>query len=116
MPATCCAGIHAKDIELIDFVNQNFVTVVQIDLDLAKRARQLCRDHARLKKANDGIHLATAILFNADELHTTDQNDLLRLAPIIRKDGGPLMISIPPEIPPPPEPEPPPDPADFELR
>lgn len=106
----------AKDVELLDFVNQAFVKLVQVDLELASLARQLCRDHARLKKANDGIHLASAILYNADEMHTTDRSDLLRLDPVTRKDGLPLPISEPPEIPPAPADEQPPGPDQFELE
>ena len=60
-----------------------------------------------LKKPADAVHLATAILHNCDELHTTDGENLLQLnGRIARLDRTPLVICRPPD-PPPPPPEPP---------
>lgn len=86
-----------KDQIFEDYITQDFVILVQVDQGIAVNARRLCRKHDGLKKANDGVHLATAIAINADELHTTDRNDLLPLnGQVYRDDGVLLMICEPP--------------------
>ena len=100
-----------KDSLLEDFMKQDFVQLVQVDLDVASKARGLCRKHQKLKKPNDGIHFATALIYNCDEFHTTDDKDLLPLSGLENTDNGkPLPVILPP--PPPPVP----DPKEFELK
>lgn len=87
----------AKDEEFEDYIDQDFVKLVQVDQEIAYRARRLCRKHDKLKKANDGVHLACAVIHNLDELHTTDRNDLLRLNGEVYCDNGQLLpIILPP--------------------
>ena len=68
-------------------------------------ARRLMRYHAACKKPSDGVHLATALALNVDEMHTFDGSDLLSLdGKVDRADGKPLKICIPTPAPAPPKP------------
>ena len=94
-----------NDVAFEDFVQQDFVTQVQLDRDVALKARRLLRAHSALKKPNDAIHVASALIYNVDELHTIDSTDLLPLnGKENGNDGTPLVIRVPPTRPPP-EPE-----------
>ena len=53
-----------------DYILQDFVTRVQVDYDVGVLARRLLRAYPVIQKPQDGIHLATALLNNLDELHT----------------------------------------------
>ena len=82
------------------FLEQDFVVEVQVDHQVAITARRLLRAHPGLKKPPDGIHLATAMLFNLDEMHTFDGENLLSLdGKVMRLDGRPSTIRKPPEPP-----------------
>jgi predicted nucleic acid-binding protein len=90
-----------KDVKFEEFIEQNFVTEVQVDHDIGVMSRRLCRLYSKLKKPNDGIHLASAIFFNIDEFHTFDHENLIPLnGSIKRRDGELLLICEPPAIPP----------------
>jgi hypothetical protein len=63
-------------------------------------AGRLLRKFPEIGKPQDGIHLATALLNNVDELHTYDRKDLIGLSGRIdRKDGVKLKICAPPPRP-----------------
>ncbi|MBX3515170.1 MAG: PIN domain-containing protein [Xanthobacteraceae bacterium] len=86
---------HDKTFE--DFILQPFVERVQVDFDIGVLARKLLRKYPAIKKPQDGIHLATALLNNIDELHTYDRENLLDLSEKIeRRDGKKLKICHPP--------------------
>ncbi|MDD4952281.1 MAG: type II toxin-antitoxin system VapC family toxin [Desulfovibrionaceae bacterium] len=86
-----------KDEILSKFFQKEFIVPAEIDSDVALCARKLLRYYDRLMKPQDAIHLATAILNDADELHTFDGSDLLHLnGEIIRMDGTNLKICQPP--------------------
>jgi predicted nucleic acid-binding protein len=88
------------DIAFENYIEQDFVQEVQLDHDIGVLARRLCRAHEQLKKPNDGIHLATAVLWNLDEFHTFDRDDLLRLNGSVKKQNGSnILICEPPEPP-----------------
>jgi predicted nucleic acid-binding protein len=92
---------EARDREFEDYIEQGFVVEVQCDHPIAVLSRKLCRAHARLKKPTDGIHLASAVLWNADELHTFDNENLLALDGHVRREDGKLLkICKPPPRPP----------------
>src|SRR3984893_11130726 len=81
-----------------DLILQDFVQPAQVDFDTGVLARRLLRAHPTIQKPQDGIHLATALLNNVDELHTFDRENLLVLTERIpRKDGKPLRICAPPK-------------------
>jgi hypothetical protein len=55
------------------------------------------------RKPTDGVHLATALRLNVDEMHTYDKQDLIALSgQVHRADGRPLIICTPHPLPPPP--------------
>jgi predicted nucleic acid-binding protein len=91
---------HNTDIEFEKFVEQGFVVIVQVDADIGVDARRLLRKHAVLKKPADGIHLASALSNNVDELHTFDDENLTPLSgQVNRADGVALIICYPPTPP-----------------
>lgn len=72
------------------------VKLIQLDANVAESARSLLRAHQCLKKAPDAIHLATALHWNCDVMHTYDGNDLLDLdGKLLRRDGENLEICLP---------------------
>lgn len=91
-----------RDIILEDYFSEEFIIKASVDLKVAIIARQLLRYYGEygLKKPQDAIHLATAVVYNADEMHTFDGSDLLHLnGKIKRSDGKTLVIRKPPEPP-----------------
>ncbi len=87
---------HDQDLDA--FFEQEFIIEVQVDHDIATRARGLLREHTPpLRNPMDAVHLATALANNLDELHTFDGNNLLPLdGQLARADGVPLQIREPP--------------------
>jgi predicted nucleic acid-binding protein len=73
------------------YIASDFVTEVQVDHEIAVLSRRLCRQHLPLRKPNDGIHLASAIVNNLDEFHTFDFGDLLVLNGSISRANGSLL-------------------------
>ena len=96
-----------KKIELL--LRQKWIRSVVVDERIGTAARRLMRHHDACKKPTDGIHLATALALNVDEMHTYDGSDLLRLDGKVNKlNGQPLKICtpyVPPPPPPPPSPK-----------
>lgn len=82
------------DQKINDAFEQDFVKVVQLDTDIARLAKTLLRTHQKLTKPSDAIHLATAIYWNLDQLHTYDGSDLLGL-PVQTSDGKELSVCKP---------------------
>jgi len=77
--------------------NQPHVERVVLDVEVAKLARALKRQHhPTLGKRPDAIHLATAAFWNCSCLHTYDGSDLLPLHnKVPRRDGQLLAIMWP---------------------
>ena len=84
-----------QDAYFEDVIEQEFIRKVSVDMDVAKVARRLLRKFPVIGKPQDGIHVATCLLENLDELHTFDREDLLRLD-IDRCDRSKLKICAPP--------------------
>lgn len=75
---------------------QPHVTLAALDPIIADNARALLRAYPELKKAPDAIHLATALFWNCDAMHTYDSDNLIGLSlQVTRRDGVPLEICIP---------------------
>jgi predicted nucleic acid-binding protein len=92
--------LPASDQNFEDLILQDFVQLVQVDYDVGVLARRLLRKFPKIQKPQDGIHLATALLNNIDELHTFDRPNLLDLSEKIeRQDGEKLRICPPPKRP-----------------
>lgn len=89
---------ESDDKKVEDILSQEFVIRVQIDVSVARLAKKLKRDlhHKGLKKRSDAIHLATALYYNSEELHTWDASDLLQFDNQLKcKNGNNLKIIIP---------------------
>ncbi|MER8526658.1 PIN domain-containing protein [Mesorhizobium sp. M0145] len=93
-----------KQIELL--LRQRWIRAVVVDEKIGVACRRLMRHHTECKKPSDGIHLATALALNVDEMHTFDGADLLKLdGKVNRADGKPLKICPPKPTPKPPKPQ-----------
>jgi predicted nucleic acid-binding protein len=96
-----CEGIvkplpEADDKQIVDYLTQKWVERMLLDENIATFARRLLRKHPECKKPSDGIHLATALHHDVDEIHTWDGSDLLGLDGKTQKRNlGPLTICRP---------------------
>lgn len=98
---------ESKDTEIEQVLRQKWIRPVVVDERIGIAARRLMRYHPACKKPSDGVHLATALALNVDEMHTFDGSDLLSLdGKVNRADGKPLVICIPTPTPSPPPPAP----------
>ena len=89
-----------KDRDFENYIEQEFITKVQVDVEVATLARRLLRQFPTIKKPQDATHIASCLLNNLDELHTFDGSDLLALDGVIpRADHGLLRICTPPKRP-----------------
>ena len=102
---------HAEenDSKVDNILVQPWVKLVQLDSDVAKLARKLRRDLANIRielglqeplPRPDAIHLATAALYDCDELHTWDAAHLICYDGKVRcSNGAFLRIRAPgPEV------------------
>jgi len=83
-----------NDLKINNLFDQDFVKIVYLDSEIAKLAKTLLRTHEKLKKPSDAVHLATAIYWDLDQLHTYDGSDLLGLS-VQTSSGEPLVICKP---------------------
>lgn len=94
-----------QDVKVEQLLQQKWIHPIIVDEKIGVLARRLLRAYPQCKKPSDGIHLASAITLNVDEMHTFDGSDLLSLnGKVNRADGKPLTICLPNPIPTPPEP------------
>lgn len=89
----------ADDKNFEDYLLKPWVQMVQVDIDVGTLARRLLRRY-NIRKPQDAIHLATALFYNIDELHTFDGEDLLKLDGKIRRRDKMQLRICPPTIPP----------------
>jgi len=95
-----------NDKQIEQLLRQKWIRPVILDERIAIAARRLLRLYPECKKPSDGIHLASALALNVDEMHTFDRSDLLRLdGKIQRADTKLLRICTPAALSPPPPPE-----------
>ena len=88
---------EAQDEYFEDLVEQEFVRKISVDMDVAKVARRLLRRFPGIGKPQDGVHVASCLIENIDQLHTFDREDLLKLdGKIDRLDHKKLTICEPP--------------------
>ena len=91
------------DQKVRDYFDNDYILLVSADKDVCDLARRLIlAGHAGLRPA-DAIHVATACISNADELHTFDGKLLDLNSRTDRKDGTHLRIRKP-RLPAPPAP------------
>lgn len=95
------AGITPDDDKSFeDYIEQDFVQLIQVDADVGRVARRLLRQHPKIGKPQDATHVASALLTDVHELHTFDREDLLALNEKLKcQDGTPLRIKVPPTPP-----------------
>lgn len=83
-----------------NFFHQPFIKLVPVDMEIGRHARQLLRETPKLGKKPDAVHLASALRWSVDALHTYDGSDLLHLSGKFRdRSGNPLVICVPDEAP-----------------
>lgn len=81
-----------------DLFWQPFVKPIPLAQDIAEDARVLFRTTPGLGKFQDAIHLASALKWNIEVMHTYDNDDLLHLdGKLSCKNGSPLQICYPDE-------------------
>ena len=81
-----------------DLFRQRFVFVVPLTLVISEELRDIFRATPKLGKWQDSVHLATALAWDADVLHTYDHDDLLHLSmKLTCKNGELLPICYPDE-------------------
>ena len=91
------------DQKVRDYFDNDYILLVSVDKDVCDLARRLMlAGHAGLRPA-DAIHVATACISNADDLHTFDGKLLDLNSRTDRKDGTHLRIRKP-RLPAPPAP------------
>ena len=96
-PKPYATGMLDKIEEMFE---QDFIKLVPVDLEVAKLARRLLRENDGLTKRPDAVHLASAIRWSIDSLHTYDGNDLLHLDGKLKtKTGTVLRITLPDDPP-----------------
>lgn len=92
--------LPANDAAFEDYILQPFIQRVQVDYDIGKLARTLLRKYPVIQKPQDGVHLATSLISNIDEMHTYDRENLLGLdGKLATRDGKMLKICKPPKPP-----------------
>ena len=80
------------------FFQQSFIKTTPVDSIIAIRATELLRETPGLTKKGDAIHLASALWWSVDALHTYDGNDLLHLSfKFADRKGRLLQICTPNE-------------------
>lgn len=95
---------EADDVKIVHLLSQSWIRPLVLDERIALAARKLLRLHPECKKPSDGIHLASALSMNLEEMHTYDGSDLLMLSgKVLRLDQKPQVICLPKPLPPDPD-------------
>ena len=79
-----------------DLMKRNSITRLSVDMRIAKLAEDLREHYVAIRSQNndrilsvpDAIHLATAILYKADEFHTCDEENRKRTLGLIPLNGN----------------------------
>jgi predicted nucleic acid-binding protein len=79
-------------------LRQPFVQLVEVNALVGLRARELLQTYVQLKKPYDAVHLASAVHFNLDAMHTYDDVNLLRLNGQVKRRDGKLLEIIKPDV------------------
>jgi len=89
-------GVKAEGEDKISaFFEHDYILPVAVDKYVGETARRLLLQKYPGLKPQDSVHLATAIIANADELHTFDKKLLDLDGQIARADGVKLKICKP---------------------
>jgi predicted nucleic acid-binding protein len=83
-----------------DVLEQSFVRIIPVDMEIGRRARALRRELAGFEGAGDAVHLASALVWNIEVMHTWDRSHLLPWNGKIKcKNGNLITIEVPKETP-----------------
>tara|TARA_R110002095_G_scaffold133690_1_gene116036 strand:+ start:35 stop:574 length:540 start_codon:yes stop_codon:yes gene_type:complete len=94
-------GIHKGFSEeetdgLDDILSQDFIKRIEVSQIIGVQARKLLMSTQGFSKPPDGIHLASALYWNLDVMHTFDNEDLLKLDEKLNcRDGKKFRILVP---------------------
>ena len=77
---------------------QNFVKLIPMDVDVARRSRAMLRELTGLGKKPDAVHLASAVKWNIPVFHTYDNEDLLHLDGKVNCANGSAMSICYPDL------------------
>jgi len=78
-----------------EFLELDYVLLVTLDRIIGEKARELMQGGYSGLKPPDAIHIATAIVANALEMHTFDRKLLDFDGPLAKADGSKLKICKP---------------------
>lgn len=89
--------VENEDERFENLIQAEFVRKINVDIEVGNLARRLLRKYPKIGKPQDAIHVASCLIYNLDELHTFDEEDLLGFDNVLmRKDKKPLKICKPP--------------------
>ncbi len=77
--------------DISDFFEHSWIIRKAVDSSIATKARGFSQKYGLYP--NDAVHLATALFWNADVMHTFDKSDLIKLNGIV--GDPPLLICRP---------------------
>lgn len=79
--------------KISDLFKQQFIKPIPMAVDIAEDARKIWRETTGLSKFQDAVHLASALRWNIETMHTYDRDDLLHLSGKLRcRNENPLKI------------------------
>lgn len=84
---------------IADALQQDFIKLIPIDMEIALSARRLRRQLTPLKGAGDPIHLASALRFNVDALYTHDHSHMICHNGVLQHPTGKPMLICEPDPP-----------------
>lgn len=88
---------EARLVRIRNFFNQPFIKKIPLDSIIADRAAHILRT-SKLNNKGDAVHLASALWWSVDALHTFDHADLIALSYQFQdRSGRPLLICMPRE-------------------
>ena len=84
---------ESNDATIKKMFRQPFVKLISMSGDIAENARHIWRTTKEMEKYPDAVHIASALWWNIDVMHTYDKNDLLDLTEKFncRNDKGSLL-------------------------
>ena len=87
---------ESNDNIISELFRQQFIKPVPITVDIAEYARRIWRKTIGLGKFQDALHVASALKWNVETMHTYDKDDLLRFSDKFNcRNGNPLTICYP---------------------
>lgn len=87
-----------NDRKIGEIFKQTFVKPIPLAMDIAEESRRIWRETVGLSKFQDAVHVASALRWNIQTMHTYDRDDLLHLSEKLKcRNEKPLVICYPDE-------------------